>query len=264
MAISNLKPPSSSALSKLSASASKSFQRLSTGQRINSASDDPAGAAVVAALESNATTSRQAVRNISDGVSALSMADSAMSALSDITMRQNELAMQASNETVSDTQRQALDQEFQQLEQEKTRIKETTQFNGQSVFKGYSLQVGSDGDKSSQLSTPSTSGGTGYSAQSIATLEGARASLDESRQQIQQFADSRGQIGAAQARLSTAQQGAANAADESTAAASRIKDADYADETAKRVAIKIKQDGATALQAQAGKLNVDAIKRLLS
>ncbi len=112
------------------------LERLASGQRINSAADDPAGLAIGAALEIETRISNQARRNVNMGVSLLQIADGALSAVRSLVQRQAELAEQASNGAISNEQRAALEQEFQALGQEVRRISETAQFNGIDILKG--------------------------------------------------------------------------------------------------------------------------------
>lgn len=122
------------ALATVSEGQSRTFERLSSGLRINRASDDAAGLSVSASLNTGSRVYSQAQRNLSDGVSLLSIADGAASQLENILERQLELAELSANGVYSDTQRQALDVEFQALADEYNRIIDTTEFNGTQVF----------------------------------------------------------------------------------------------------------------------------------
>jgi len=113
-----------------------SFTRLSSGLRINKASDDAAGLAIANSLEVDRRVFTQGVRNLNDGASLLSIADGALNELSNITIRLTELAEQAANGALSNTQRGALDEEAQALKAEYFRISKTTEFNGQKLFEG--------------------------------------------------------------------------------------------------------------------------------
>jgi len=117
------------------------FERLSSGQRINRAADDAAGLAIALSLDVQTRVFTQGIRNIGDGVSALSIADSAMNSLVSIVERQKELATQAANGVFSDTQRQALNSEAQALSAEYQRILDTTTFNGVNLFDSGSLDL---------------------------------------------------------------------------------------------------------------------------
>lgn len=250
-------------LSRDSQQISKSFEKLSSGKRITRASDDAAGLAIVNALEAEVRTSLQGARNASDGISMADIADSALGQISDISARQAELATQAANGTMDDAQRQTLNAEFQQLEQEKNRIMSTTTFNGASVFSGSTLQVGSDGSAASQITMPTVSTSGIAAGGDISTQAAALTTLDSVKTSIDTLSKVRGEIGAVVTRVETAENGARSKAVESEGAASRIRDVDIADETAKLTAASIRQQGTVALSAQTGKLNADMVMRLL-
>lgn len=121
---------------------SDSLARLSSGQRINRPSDDPAGLSVALSLNNRARVYTQAVRNVSDGVSALSIADAALGELSGVLTRMTELAEQAANGSLSRIQRLSLDDEAEALRQEFNRILDTTKFNGQSLLNLVTRELG--------------------------------------------------------------------------------------------------------------------------
>lgn len=110
------------------------LERLSSGQRINSAGDDPAGLSLAAGLSLQSRIYTQALRNADDGVAQLNIADGALSNLEDILVRIKELAEQAANGVYSSTQRSALHQEADTLANEYNRIIQSTTFNGTMVF----------------------------------------------------------------------------------------------------------------------------------
>ncbi len=126
------------------------FVRLSSGLRINRASDDAAGLAIAVGLKTDSIISSQAVRNISDGISALSIADGAIGELTEITIRIKELATEAANGSLSSKQRIALDAEAQALASEYSRIVSSSSFNGRAMIDGTFVGVGIQaGDSSS-------------------------------------------------------------------------------------------------------------------
>jgi len=131
-------------------SLSRVFEQLSSGQRINRASDDAAGLAVAAGLNVDSRILGQAVRNLSDGTSILNIADQALGQLTSIVNRQLELAEQSSNGVFSDSQRAALELEDQALRDEYNRILESTSFNDILIFGedlgNLNLQAGSGDD----------------------------------------------------------------------------------------------------------------------
>lgn len=122
------------ALDQSSQSLQRVFERLSSGQRINRASDDAAGLAISSSLRADSRVFSQAVRNVNDGISLLNTQDGALDQLSNVLIRQRELATQAANGTISLKQRLSLQEEFHSLSQEYNRILSTTEFNGISLF----------------------------------------------------------------------------------------------------------------------------------
>lgn len=133
-------------LAKTSTALSAVFERLSSGQRINRASDDAAGLAISDSLRADSRVFNQGVRNLNDGLSLLNIADQAVENLSTIIIRLEELAEQAANGIYGSQQRAALDAEAQALSDEFLRISRTTEFNGLKLFTGenhtVSLQAG--------------------------------------------------------------------------------------------------------------------------
>ena len=138
--------------------------RLSSGLRINKASDDVAGLAISASLALDSRIYTQAIRNLNDGISYLNIAQGAVSQLSDMLTRIRELSTQASNGTYADSQRQALDNECEALMTEYNRVLESTQFNNSRVFAGEAivLQAGFAASENITLSlgTAATSSST--------------------------------------------------------------------------------------------------------
>ena len=223
--------------------------KMSSGKRINKASDDAAGLAIASSLDSDSAVLQVANRNISDAVSAIQIADSAMSSLSDIAGRKAELSMQAANGTYSDTQRAALNNEYQALSEEDSRIKATTSFNGQNVLSGsFEVQAGSDGSVDSRIAVSSASPASTNG--DISTQSSAAAALDSSTQYVASISQSRGSLGASEARLSTAASNNAQAIESIKAASSRIQDQDIAEVSSEAQAAKIKVSMATKVMSQ--------------
>src|SRR5262249_43319 len=131
------------------------YERLSSGQRINKAADDAAGLAIADSLKANQRVATVAIRNASDGISTIAIADSALGEIGNVLSRLAELAEQSANRTYSTTQRSALNNEFVALGSEIERIAVTTDFNGVKLLSGSSsvtLQVGFDSTSVSQIS----------------------------------------------------------------------------------------------------------------
>lgn len=115
-------------------SMNKSLERLSTGLRINRASDDAAGLSVSENLRTQVMGTSQAMRNAQDGIAAINIAEGAANEISAILQRMRELAVQSSNDTLTSTEREYTDQEFQQLVEEIDRIADVTNYNGMKLI----------------------------------------------------------------------------------------------------------------------------------
>lgn len=127
----------------------KSMEKLSSGQRINSASDDAAGLAISEKMRGQIRGLDQATRNAQDGVSLIQTAEGALSETTDILQRMRELSVQASNDTATDDDRKALQDEVKQLKSEVDRIGNNTEFNTKKLINGAlsGTQVGGVGSK---------------------------------------------------------------------------------------------------------------------
>jgi len=135
---------------------SLAMQKLSTGKRINGAADDAAGLAISNRMTAQIRGLNQAVRNANDGITLLQTAESAMIEVTNMLQRMRELAVQASNDTNSDADRDYLDLEFQQLDAEITRVRDATTWNGQQLLDGsvsaFVFQIGADNETEQRLS----------------------------------------------------------------------------------------------------------------
>jgi len=161
------------------------MERLSTGLRINSAGDDAAGLAISARMSSQVKGLEQAARNANDGISMLQVAEGAVSEIGNMLGRMKELAVQASSGTYSDTDRDALDLEFQELMREIDRIARNTEWNGEKILAGngvstytgagkysVSIQVGDSANQSMDLSLKSWIPEVAWSTVDETMLEG--------------------------------------------------------------------------------------------
>jgi flagellin len=174
-------------LNKTNRDLGKILEKLSTALRINRASDDAAGLSISQQLETQSRGFNMADQNVTSAMSALNIADSTGGQISDMVQRQRELALQASNDTLTNQQRQGLDTEYQALTQDIDRISGSSQFNTQNVANGQGLasgnaqiQVGANaGD---QIQLPATNMGAtalGITGTSIATGAGAQTALSK-------------------------------------------------------------------------------------
>lgn len=245
--------------------------KLASGKRINKASDDPAGLAVAESLLAKSTTLEAANRNISYGYSAAAIAEGATQQISGSLTRMQELATQAANGTLSDSQREAISTEFNALKEEVNRIVGTTEFNGTNLLSGdgFVIQAGADGTSSSQISAdnidiPETLNSESFNSLSISDISSAQQSIDSLSNLIGKVSETQGTLGAVTSRLQVAENNNSSQIVALKSSESLIRDADIAEVTAKLTANKIKQQGGAALLAQAGKLQQSNILKLLA
>lgn len=240
-------------LAKTNNSLQTSLQRLSSGLRINSAKDDAAGLQISNQLTSQIRGMTVAQRNASDGISFAQIAEGALDEIGNIYQRMRELAVQSSNGTNGTSARTALNAEYGELSAEVTRIVASTRFGDTDVFGAtVNLQVGdkdSDTDISFTVTSISAVGGDITSSANAATALGA---LDDA---ITDDVDAlRGELGAAQNRLESTIQNSRSIIENASAARSRIRDADFAVETANLTRSQILQQAGTSVLSQANAL----------
>ena len=249
---------------------SETFERLSSGQRINKASDDAAGLAIADSLRADQRIASVAIRNANDGISVVAIADGALAQISGVLTRLAELAEQSANGVFSTQQRSALQNEFTALSSEVERIATTTTFNGVNLLSGgaaITLQVGFNSGSTSQIQITNVQGTlqslglatTGSSALTYsisgASIEAgqsaSRAALDAVNGAIGSLSQTRGNLGAAESRLRVAINNLSVARENFAAAESRIRDVDVASEAAELTRLSILQQAGAAVLAQA-------------
>jgi flagellin len=249
---------------------SSTYEKLSSGQRINKASDDAAGLAIADSLRANQRVATVAIRNANDGISTIAIADSALGEIGNVLSRLAELAEQSANGVFSTVQRSALQNEFVALSSEIERIAVTTEFNGVKLLSGNSnlvLQVGFSSGSTSQISYTGVQGtlaalglaqanasALSFSINGINISEGQSASrltLDAVNTAISSLASTRGVLGAAESRLRVAINNLSVARENFAAAESRIRDVDVASEAAELTRLGILQQAGAAILAQA-------------
>jgi flagellin len=245
------------------------YAKLSSGQRITKAADDAAGLAVADTLRSNSRMSAVAMRNANDGISFLAIADGALNEIGNILTRMSELATQANNGTFSDTQRGALNDEFNQLQQEITRIATVTTFNSNSIISGtgtsVTLQIGIDSSTNSQISICTVGaraadlGLTSINLTSTATAGAAMGSISTA---ISSLATRRGSLGAVESRLRSTVSTLSVQRENFMAAESRIRDVDVAAESAELTRLSILQQAGASVLAQANQAPALALSLL--
>ncbi len=217
---------------------SKSMLRISTGYRINSAADDPAGLAISEKMRAQIRGLNMASKNIQDGISLVQTAEGALNETHAMIQRMRELAVQASNDTLTDSDRQQLDLEFQELKKEIQRLSKDTEFNTRTLLNGdYStnglkIQAGANAGQTIELFINDMGAGAlGLDATtSIATRDNANNAISSMDEALKRVSSERSRLGAYQNRLEHAYNANVNTAENLTAAESRIRDADIAKE----------------------------------
>lgn len=241
-------------LAKTNLDLTTSLQRLSSGLRINSAKDDAAGLQISSKLTSQIRGMTVAARNASDGISFAQIAEGALSEIGNIYQRMRELAVQSANGTNSSAQRTALNQEFTDLQSEITRIAGSTTFGGTTVLGStttVSLRVS---DEATNNTIDFTITQVTATTNNIATSTAADTAITAVATAITAIDSQRGTLGAVQNRLESTIQNARSIVENASAARSRIRDADFAVETANLTRAQILQQAGTSVLTQANQL----------
>jgi flagellin len=247
----------------------QSVERISSGIRINKASDDAAGLAVSEGLRSDIRALRQAVRNAHDGVSLINIAEGALNEQSSMLIRLRELSSQAATGTVGSTERATIQLEFNALRSEIDRISSTTAFNGQNLVDGslassvnsanqILIQVGTDNSVNSRINLNKdidlqavTVSALSIDSLSVTSANGALTALDSINTAIASVAATRGKVGAVQNRLARTISNISISVENLQAAESQIRDADIAEEVALLTRNQIMVQASTAMVGQA-------------
>jgi flagellin len=251
---------------------SKSLEKLSTGMRINRASDDAAGLSVSESLRSKIRGLGRAKSNAEDGIALLQIAEGATGEVNNILQRLRELAIQSSTDTMTTTERAYIDKEFGQLMNEITRISSSAAYNGMTLLDGAAGSFGVAGGQSSVLHigagssssvdrisitiSAMTLGALGLNATttSVSTSAGALAALSSIDAAVRSVNTMRSDVGAYVNRLEFAIANLGNQLYNTQDAESRIRDVDFAQETTEFTRAQILSQSATSILAQANQV----------
>jgi flagellin len=230
-----------------------SYERLSSGKRINSAKDDAAGLQISSRLTAQINGLDQASRNANDGISLSQTAEGALDEFTNTLQRMRTLAVQSANGSNSTADRSALDNEFTELENELVRIASQTSFGGVNLLDGtYSaeFQVGADANQviSVSISTNFATIGTANDLDTGANAQLAIAAMDVA---LAEATGARADLGSKQNRFSSAIRSNDNTSQNVSASRSRIQDADYAKESAILAKNSVLQQASSSMLAQA-------------
>jgi flagellin len=256
-------------LNKTNRGLTSTFARISSGLRINSAKDDSAGLAVAENLQSEYQSLKQAQRNTHDGISVIQTAEGATNEVGDILKRMRELAVQSSSETLANSERSYIQDEFSQLTQEVDRIAAVTEFNGISLGDNtnskLNVQVGIQNTSNDRIaidlgdlrgSTLQIDTGN-VNLSNVASAQAALETIDTALDSVNTY---RSDYGAVQNRLESALNNLETYTENIAASESRIRDADYAFETAEMSKYNIMQQAGMAILGQANGISQGALR----
>jgi flagellin len=240
----------------------KSFNKLSSGYRINTAADDAAGLAISESMRSQIRSFTVAERNASDGISMAQTAEGALGEVHGILGRMRELGVQASNGSLTQSDRSYIQTEFTSLQSEIGRIQSSAKFNGKALVDAtatsITFQVGLDNTASDQITISfgglSLSSVTGSAVVSGATASNALASLAIIDSAITSVSTARSNFGAAMNRMDVASSNIQTMRLNISAANSRIRDVDVAEETSKMSKNQVLTQAGVSVLAQANQL----------
>jgi flagellin len=262
-------------LATTQANLASSIGKLSSGMRINSAADDAAGLGISENLQANIRSLAQAQRNANDGISLSQVAEGGMNEMQGIVSRMRELSVQSSNSTLGSNERGYIQTEYTQLSQEINRISSVTDFNGQklldgSASAGLTFQIGIQNTGNDRLAmsigklTTSTLGSASLhiASASLSTATNAQLAIGTFDRAIQQLSQARAKVGAVQNRMTVTVSNLATAQENLTAANSRIRDVDVANESANLTKAQILSQAGLAVLAQANQLPQSALSLL--
>lgn len=230
--------------------------RLSTGSRINRAEDDSAGYIIASKLQARVRGQAQALANIGDAKSLLTVGEGSLSTVMDILMTMKEKAVQAANDTLGTSERTAIKNQLDALSAEITDILADTTFNGASIFTSTAkvFQVNAEAGDTFSVSVGTMSvAGLGVATASLLVSSAAAASttLSQIDGAITDVANKLGTFGDSQSRLTFKQDAVAISMNNNEAARSRIADADFAKEQMEIIKLQILQQTGLAALSQA-------------
>jgi flagellin len=250
----------------------KTLEKLASGSRINHAGDDAAGLAISENLRAQIRGTRQAKRNAQDGVSLIQVSEGGLNEIGNILIRLRELGIQAASDTIGDVERQFTDREYQSLKQEIDRIANVTQFNGTPLLNGqagiFEIQVGThnnpildrvvyNGERADSTLDSLKLGG-----ESVATKQGAQLSLAAVDDALIRVNSIRADMGAMQNRLQSTINNLAISDENLSAANSRIRDADIAEEVSEMTKQNILMNSGISVLGQANNTMANTLKLL--
>jgi len=247
---------------------SSSMRALSSGSRISSASDDAAGLAISEQLKARTSGNRMAKRNSEDAISMIQVGEGSLNEVNNILVRLRELSVQSASGTMSDNERSFIDQEAQQLLSEVDRIAESTRFGDKNLLNGSNdeleFQVGTDGSENSVIryesNADATTSALDVSGLDLSRMSGARSAIEDIDSALFKVGEMRSSFGALQNRLDSTINNLDVSHESLSAANSRIRDADIAQESSELMRNQILQQASVSMLAQANQSQSAALK----
>lgn len=253
-------------LNIISSQQGKITEKLSSGYRVNRASDDAAGLTISEKMRAQIRGLAQASANAQDGISCVQTAEGALNEVEDMLQRMNELAVKSANGTNTSADREAIQKEVSALQEEISRVAESTEFNTQKLLNGdfagnkaKVLQVGAENDEDQTIkidiaAMDANSLGVDSSKVDVSTKDGAKSAIDAIKEAIDEVSAQRSDLGAVQNRLEHTIKNLDNVVENTTAAESQIRDTDMATEMVNYVKNNILQQAGQSMLAQANQL----------
>ena len=250
-------------LSANTTNTNKNLEKLSSGLRINKASDDAAGLAISEKMRSQIRGLNMAERNALDGVSLIQTAEGSLSSVHEMLQRMRELTVQGANGTYTNEDRNAIQEEFNQLTEEIDRVSKTTEFNGARLLDGskpsFSFQIGANAGQTivltiQQMSADQLGLRTNSKPLSVKSAVEASAAISKIDLAIGKVSAERSNLGAMQNRLEHTITNVQTMSENVTSAESRIRDVDMALEMTEFTKNTILNQAAQAMLAQANQL----------
>lgn len=253
-------------MSKNTALAGSSMEKLSTGLRITKAGDDAAGLAVSEKMRAQIRGMEQAERNVQDGISMVQTAEGALEEAGNIAQRMRELGVQAGNDTLSDDDRTKVKEELTQLQDEMKKISEETKFNGKQLLNkagaSFTIQAGANSETRTIKTADLSSIANGLSTITISSSAEAQSFVTKVDNALTSITAARSALGAMQNRLEYTANNLTTSTENLTAAESRIRDVDVAKEMVTLSKLNILNQASQAMVSQA-KQQPESVSQLL-
>ena len=244
-------------MTRVDGALAKSLEKLSSGLRVNRASDDPGGLAISESLRTQVRGLAQAEKNAQDGIGLLNVAEGALNELSAMLQRMREISVQSANGTLTNSDRAAIETEFTQLIAEMARIPDAVTFNTLPLFNtgsitSFVLQVGANDGETLQIDTPAIDPATTFGAGPYVNDQAlAQLMITNLTTYIDTISQARATLGAQTNRLEYTIQNLQTTRENMAAAESRIRDTDMAMEMSTLTKQQILMQSSTAMLAQA-------------